>query len=104
MKANGISNINLALLNIENSAFSFYPDMKDKASEWYKNEHETWCKVIQQAIKTKEIKKDTDVETIAKLFEHVYLGCSFAGITEARGFSPDALKKEFAYLYQTLKS
>ncbi len=31
----GIKNMNLALLNIDASAFTFYPNMQEKAKEWY---------------------------------------------------------------------
>lgn len=102
-KMNGISNINMAILNIESSAYSFYEDMKKKSQEWRKKEQDTWIKVIKNAIKTNEIKKDIDPQLLSKLFEHIYSGVSYTGIIEPRGFSPDLLKKEFSFIYKSVK-
>ena len=102
-KQNGISNINMAILNIESSAYSFYEDMKKKSQEWHKNEQEAWVKAMKNAVKSGEIRKDVDVELLSKLFEHIYFGVSYTGIIEPRGFSPDILKKEFSFIYKSIK-
>lgn len=99
----GMQNMNLALLNIETSAFTFYPDMQAKANEWLKKEEVIWKEVIQNAIENQEI-KNIDIDILSKLFQKIYLGCSYIGVTLPKGIDIDSLKNDFMFLYSAVKS
>lgn len=98
----GLNNMNLALLNIETNAYSFYPDMQKIAQDWYNEEFKIWEEVINNAISTKEI-KNIDKPTIARLFEKIYFGSSFLSIPLKNGIEPDELKKDLLFVYELLK-
>lgn len=97
-----INNINIAMLNIECSAFSVFPKMQDVAYEWFTNETKTWEKVIYNAITSKEIQCDININLWANLFESVYLGSSFKGIANKLGYDIELMEKEFFQLYKLL--
>lgn len=97
-----IDNINIAMLNIECSAFFVFPRMQDIAYEWFTNETKTWEKVIYNAITSKEIQCDINVTLWANLFESVYLGSSFKGIANKLGYDIEQMEHEFFQLYKLL--
>lgn len=99
----GLDNMNLALLTIEASAFTFYPDMQNKANDWLKKEENIWKEVIDNAIANQEI-KNIDKDILSKLFQKIYLGCSYISATLPKGIDLDSLKDDFMFLYSAIKS
>ena len=98
----GLNNINLALLNIETSAYTFYPEMQKVAKKWFDEEFSVWEEVVGNAISTKEI-RNIDKHTVARLLEKIYFGGSFLSIPLKNGIEPDELKKDLLFIYQLLK-
>lgn len=102
-KEMGLLNMNLSMLKIEATAFHHYPMMEEKAAEWYENELAIWIKVIERAIKEKEIKEEIDVKMISNLFLNIYFGTSYSGIVKAKGYDIHLMKKEFQFVYDMIK-
>lgn len=103
MKKWGIRNMNMALLHIESSAYTFYPDMQDKAKKWYDEQLEVWETVLANAAESNEIRTNINVKVIARLFETVYIGSSFLGVTNLQGIEIEELQEDFQSLYEFLK-
>lgn len=103
MKKWGMKNLNLALLNVEVSAFSFYPDMQDKSKKWYNGELRVWEEVLTNAQNSGEIRRNLDIKTISRLFETIYIGSSFLGVTNLQGVEVEELQGDFQNLYALLK-
>ena len=103
LKEMGIANPNLAMLTIEIAAFYYYPMMREKAEEWYENDLAIWVNVLEKAIKEKEIKEDIDIKLTANLFTNIYLGTSHSGISKIKGYDINLIKKEFQFIYNTIK-
>lgn len=103
MKKWGIKNMNMGLLHIESSAYTFYPDMQDKARKWYNEQLEVWEIVLANAIESNEIRKDINVKVVANFFEKIYLGLSFFSVSNIQGIEIEELQKDFKYLYDLLK-
>lgn len=99
----GIQNPNLAMLTIEIAAFNNYPMMQEKAEEWYENDLAIWLNVLERAIKENEIKEDIDVKLIVNLFANIYLGTSHSGIAKHKGYDIALMKREFQFIYDTIK-
>lgn len=99
-----INNINLAMLHLESSGFNYYPGMQKKAKEWYENELSIWKKVITDSIESKELKEDVDADTFSRVFEDLYLGTSFVGITRRYGLSVENLEKNLLTVYNSIKA
>ena len=59
--------------------------------------------MIQHAIDSGEIKKDTDVEKTAALFRQIFLGMSYEE-SFFDGLNVNTLKEKFDYLYSMLKA
>ena len=59
--------------------------------------------MIQHAIDSGEIKKDTDVEKTATLFRQIFLGMSYEE-SFFDGLNVNTLKEKFDYLYSMLKA
>lgn len=102
-KEMGLLNMNLSMLKIEVTAFHHYPMMEEKAVEWYENELVIWIKVIERAIREKEIKEGIDVKMISNLFLNIYFGTSYSGIVKAKGYDIHLMKKEFQFVYDMIK-
>lgn len=103
MTSMGISNLNFAKLNVEFSAFTLMPVIKEATHDWYHNEVKTWRNVIEHAVATEEIREDIDVEVLASMFENIYLGRSCAGTVFPKGYKINDLKAEFTLLYNLVK-
>lgn len=98
----GITNINLAKLNIESQGFYFYPKMKEEAEKWEQEQYAILEEVVERAIVKHEIKAITDTHCIASLFIDLYLGISYAGITRDRGVDIKKLKNNLLLIYNML--
>jgi len=98
----GVKNVNLALFNIENSAFMFSPEMKELSANWYKMEIDTWKSLLKNAIAKKEIKQKINIDVVSRLFMHTYLGLSYSGIVTIKGVDYNMLKEEFDYIYSSI--
>ncbi|PID57445.1 MAG: hypothetical protein CR986_08885 [Ignavibacteriae bacterium] len=103
MKKWGIKNMNMALLNIESSAYAFYPQMQEKAVVWHDKQLQVWQEVIANAANNNEIRNDIDLKVFAGLFEKIYLGLSFLSISRLQGVEIEELQKDFDNLYRLLK-
>lgn len=102
MEEIGISNINLAKLNIESQGFYFYPKMKEEAERWLEEQYTILGKVIEQAIVKCEIKPVADIHCIASLFIDLYLGISYSGIIRNNGMDINKLKNNLLLIYNML--
>lgn len=98
----GISNINLAKLNIESQGFYFYPKMKDEAERWLEEQYTILRKVIERAIVNCEIKPVADINCIASLFIDLYLGISYSGIIRDNGIDVNKLRDSLLLIYNML--
>ncbi len=103
MKKWGIKNMNMALLNIESNAYTFYPQMQEKAAVWYDEQLQIWQEVITNAAKNNEIRNDIDLNVLAGFFKKIYLGLSFLSIPKLQGIKIEELQKDFDNLYRLLK-
>lgn len=99
----GITNINLAQLNIESQAFYFYPEMKNESYKWIEEQYTVWERVIKYAISINEIKSTFESRDIASLFINQYMGISYTGIVREYGIDLERLNKNFFMIYQMLK-
>jgi len=104
MKELGVQNINLALFNVECTAFFFYPDMRDITKVWVEKEISAWTQVLNNAIESKEIKEDTDISLMATLFQDTLLGNAYHGIVLSKGQDLAMLKKQMGALYNMIKA
>ena len=102
LKELNIKNMNKALLFIEMSALLNIPDFGTLASNWYNEEKNIWCNVIENAICSNEIRSDVNINNIADLFEQIYLGASFMGVFSIYGANLNELRKNFDQLYSLL--
>ncbi len=98
----GLKNINLAVLNIQLSYFSVNKDSLRVAGEWYENECSIWREVIQAAIKSGEIRK-IDATLYARMFEDLYLGSIYAGVSRTSGYSAEKVGDLLMGLYNLIK-
>ena len=98
----GISNINLAKLNIESQAFYLYPEMKEESKKWTEEQYAIFEKVIERAIEKCEIKPIADKRSIASLFIDSYLGVSYSGIIRDNGMDINRLKENLLLIYNML--
>lgn len=103
MKKWGIRNMNMALLHIESSAYTFYPDMQDKARKWYDEQLEVWEAVLANAVESNEVRKDINVKVVARFFEKIYFGLSFLSVPNIQGIEVEELQEDFQSLYEFLK-
>lgn len=104
MKKWGVKNMNMALLHIESSAYTFYPEMQEKAAKWYNEELQVWQEVISNALKNNEIKNNINPKVIAQLFEKIYFGLSFLSVPKLQGIEIEELQEDFDSIYNLLKN
>ncbi len=104
MKKWGIKNMNMALLHVESSAYTFYPEMQEKAAKWYNEELQVWQEVITNALKNNEIKNNINPKVIAQLFEKIYFGLSFLSVPKLQGVEIEELQEDFDSIYNLLKN
>lgn len=102
-KEMGITNVNLAKLNIESQAFYFYKGMAEDGQKWYNELHIVWREVIEHAISSGEIRNNISPDNIASLFTDYYLGVSYAGIVRVLGADLDKLKTNYLFIYDCIK-
>lgn len=102
LRDSGIQNMNEAFFFIEMSALLNISDFKDTAHAWYEEEREIWCKIIENASRSNEIRNDIDFNNIADLFESLYLGTSFVGVFSIFGADLNVLRANFDQLYSLL--
>ncbi len=99
----GIINMNLALLNMERDAFYIFPELRQKTNEWCVAELDLWKQILEKALAGNEIKPDIDIDTVANMFFSIYLGVSYRGTVQPKGFDLKLMKKEFLILYKLIK-
>ncbi len=104
MKKWGIKNMNMALLHAESSAYTFYPEMQEKAAKWYNKELHVWQEVVLNAVKNNEIKNGLNSKIIGMLFMKIYVGTSFLATTKLQGIEIDELQEDFDSIYNLLKN
>jgi len=102
LKDLGINNMNEALFFIEMSALLNISDFRSNASAWYEEEKDIWCRIIENAVCSNEIRSDIDFHNVADLFERIYLGASFMGVFSILGADLNALRANFDQLYSLL--
>lgn len=99
----GISNLNEALMRIENSALTYVENFKEVTAQWFDEEQQIWKVVIDNAVSTGEIKPNIDTTVFSQIFEECYLGSSFKGVFLNNGYNIDSLKKNYDQIYLSLK-
>lgn len=97
----GIDNINFALVNIQMSSYTLFPDSLSYAREWYKNEVSIWQEVIAKAIEAGEI-RNVDPTMFAEIFEECYLGAAYAGLPADDGYNPERLRHKLHCIYAAI--
>lgn len=98
---NGIPNINFALVNIQMSAYTTFPDSLVYAGGWYEKEVGIWREVIVKAIADGEIRK-VDPTMFAEIFEETYLGAAFAGLRNEYGYNVERVRHKLHCIYDTI--
>ncbi len=101
-KSLGINNYNKALINITNQTLYYYPSFSIKATKWQIMQIQLWRRVLKQAIKAEEIRKDVDYVEVAELLEDIYCGICYAGMMYPDGIDLKRLESAFSYMYSTL--
>lgn len=101
-KKDGITNINYALVNIQMSAYSLFPDSLEYAKNWYDREIAIWREVIENAISSGEIRK-VDPTIFAEIFEDIYLGAAYAGLPEEDGYNVERVRHKLHALYGAIQ-
>lgn len=81
----------------------YYPGVREKMEDIFHQEYEMWKKVIQHAIDSGEIRRDTDVEKTAALFRQTFMGMSYEE-SFFDGLNVNTLKENFEYLYAMIKA
>ncbi|MCD8264423.1 MAG: TetR/AcrR family transcriptional regulator [Tannerellaceae bacterium] len=99
----GFKNLNITKFNIEIKAYHYCEQFKKSARQWLSSETDLWQMVIETAIKRKELKADINTKLMATMFIHIYMGASFAGISNSTGYDIVQLRKEFMALYNLIK-
>lgn len=102
-EAMGIMNINRAYTYIACNALYFGKEMSALIDQWINGEFEYWKTLLIEAVETKEIKADIDIDLEARLFLNVFLGTSYSNLPSSTGYDLELLKSEFEYLYDKLK-
>lgn len=100
----GISNLNEALMRIENSALTYVENFKEMTAQWFDEEREIWMSVIENAVSTGELKPIADITALSHVFENCYLGYAFTGVFSANGYDIDSLKKTYDQIYVVIKT
>lgn len=75
-----IANISDARFTIERSALQFVPEFREHQREVISENYQVWKEVVENAVKTGEIKSDTDVEAVARIFLDLCYGWLYTGI------------------------
>jgi transcriptional regulator, tetR family len=99
----GIANINFALLNIQMSAYTTFPDVSGFAREWYQKEIAIWREVIERAVANGEIRR-VDPLLFAELFEDTYFGTIYAALPTEEGYNIERVRHKLHCLYDTIKA
>ena len=104
LKEIGIQNMNRSMCFIEMSALSNLPGFREKALKWYEDERDIWCSVIEHAITSGEVEKNTNAMFVADMYEKIYLGNSFIGVFTIDGADLNKMKSDFDYLYNLIST
>ncbi|MDE5957711.1 MAG: TetR/AcrR family transcriptional regulator [Muribaculaceae bacterium] len=98
---NGITNVNFAMLNIQMSSYTTFPESLSYAKEWYEREVGIWREVIARAVAEGEIRR-VDPTMFAEIFENTYLGAAYAGLCEEYGYNVERVRYKLHCLYDTI--
>lgn len=102
-RESGIENINFALVNIQMSAYTLFPESLKEAGQWYEREVETWREVIERAIATGEVRR-VDARLMAEVLEDAYLGAAYAGLPRKTGYDVERVRAVLTGIYDTIKN
>lgn len=75
-----IRNLSDARFNIERSALQFIPEFRENERRIHEEDYEVWKEVVGNAIASGELKKRTDAEAVAKLFQQLCYGWLYSGV------------------------
>lgn len=100
----GINNMNRAMMNLESQAFYFFPQIIEYSKQWHDQEIITWRDLLDKFIATGEIKNSINVEKTAKIFENLYLGISYSGVTTVNGCDIDDMRDQLFEVYSMIKN
>lgn len=68
MLGKGVKHLAKVYIIIEGEALNFISDFKERCEKYFSEQKEVWMNVVANAIKSKEISINADVETIAQMF------------------------------------
>lgn len=102
-KTLGINNINKAFCNIELTAITNISKAEELGQNWYNRELDTWKKLLENAIETKEVSPNINVDTVANIFLNGYLGTSFRGTIRKNGYDEKLLERTMLGIYNLIK-
>ena len=102
-RAFNLPNLSEARLNIERSAAQFIPEFKQRELEHQQQALATWEEVIANAVKSGELKPDTDPKATAKLFEALHMGYIYMGVFTPADRQLTSLRELFSRLYEMIK-
>ena len=99
-----INNMNRAMLNLESQAFYFFPAIIQYSKQWHDQEIITWKDLLSKFIETGEIKNTINVDKTAKIFENLYLGISYSGVTTDNGADIEDMREQLFEVYDMIKN
>lgn len=103
MASLGVKNVDFAYVNIENQAIYYYPDYTQRAKEKNAKMIEIWSEVIENGIKSGEISNTIDVQSVATIFNSVYVGLCYHGIILPDGINIEQIQAIFTSIYDLIK-
>lgn len=101
-RESGIASINFALVNIQMSSYTLFPESLAFAKEWYDKEVAIWRDVMEKAAAAGEIRR-VDPQIFAELFEDAYLGAAYAGLPERDGYDVERVRHKLLSLYEAIR-
>ena len=81
----------------------YYPNAQKKMKEFTGKDYAYWRAAVQRAVKSGELKADTDVEEATIVFRQVYFGLSFE-MSFFCGLDTRLLRQHLHYVYSLLKA
>ena len=99
----GVKNMNFAYANIANQAIYYYPEFTKVVKEKENEELKGWITVLQNAVQSGEIINSIDIQSLANIFQLMYIGLCNNGILLTEGINLEETHKMFISAYNLIK-
>lgn len=99
----GIDNYNFALANFTLQVLHYMPSMKEQYLSFNEMEKRAWRDILNVAIEAGELRRDTDVDLFASMFQTFYYGTSYLGMTLPFGADTSLLRGQLLRVYEAIK-